>query len=430
MIKKRELKINIQTIFLAVLVFCGLLTIYLPSISTPIGELYPYRILLPSYFVFLVFFLKRKLKGRHAQFTILCFLSLVLYGLISAIWAVSPMAVLQSVMNYAMSLLLIATICIVCKNKPKMEKLVVILWVALVFLAFLGIVESSVNRFLVFTGDRPEWNLTFFGTIRPLLFFHNENDYTLLLMLFLPLFIAYASKRGFVARTCAFLTTILFVFVNILTTARTTFILIPLYFYLWLFFTKKIRLFLVLTLIIVIVGAIFAGDIISYLGLGYGNADNNARVAIWLNGLRSFRQTHGFGVGAGNSSIPIPGVEYIGVMSVPHFWFLEVLIEFGVVIFTIIMLWYLVTIYRLVKIKNKDPYRVAFVITMILMPMWSMLPGSIAPTPFVWFFFAMATAYTNILIQQRQVGLFQVFVLANVSTKIVEPNTCIGISKK
>jgi len=402
MIKKTIKKINfIESFIWLVLIVSAFTTSYLPIFQTPIGLMYLYRLALPLALVY--YLIKAKaLKGYAIKITLICFLALLGYGALSIIWAREPMQAVRTLLNYVYSIMAILVLCLACKNRKSLERIILVLWVVLVAIAIMGLYES-LNGHLFQTIEEDVWVSSVFGMYPPILFFTNQNDFALLLVLFLPLIIAYASKRKIVFKIFALITTVLLVANIIFSNSRLALILLALYVYLWLWFKAK-KMAIVLGLIGIVIAIINIGSIITFLGLGpYGDIVQNYRLVIWLNGLIALVNSFGFGVGAGN---------YTAVTGyAPHFWLIELLVEYGIIIFVIIMLWWVYSIKRLYANKSKDSYKTAFLMGLITMPLWSMMAAIMSATPFVWIYFGLMIAFVSLPIKKT-------FVLKQTKIKI------------
>ena len=104
---------------------------------------------------------------------------------------------------------------------------------------------------------------------------------------------------------------------------------------------------------------------------------SEARWEIWGDALKSARHFSFLGVGIGNSYIKIPGIEYAATVVNPHFWFLEIFVEFGFIVFGFVLVWYIYIIKQTSKLMHryKNSYRLKsimiFLISFVLMSMMS-----------------------------------------------------------
>ena len=113
-----------------------------------------------------------------------------------------------------------------------------------------------------------------------------------------------------------------------------------------------------------------------------------------IDGLNIAKNNIILGVGPGNSEYHMPNIGD----KVHNYW-LEMLINYGIIIFIILVYYYINTIFKLIKMKKSRLYNVIWPI------LWSIIifiPASLAPStiftlPILWFLFGLIISARNII---------------------------------
>lgn len=118
------------------------------------------------------------------------------------------------------------------------------------------------------------------------------------------------------------------------------------------------------------------------------------RKQLTIDGLNIAKNNIILGVGPGNSEYHMPNIGD----KVHNYW-LEMLINYGIIIFIILVYYYINTIFKLIKMKKSRLYNVIWPI------LWSIIifiPASLAPStiftlPILWFLFGLIISARNII---------------------------------
>lgn len=133
---------------------------------------------------------------------------------------------------------------------------------------------------------------------------------------------------------------------------------------------------------------------------------NNARIIIWQNIFKNAKAYFLMGTGPANSYLPVYGLVYKnGLLTNPHFWFLEILAEFGVFGFGALIVWYFLignraflNFRRFKREKNASNMRLnrcALKFLIYFIPM-SVMSSSVSSMMAFWLLFAFTVVSVNL----------------------------------
>jgi teichuronic acid biosynthesis protein TuaE len=197
----------------------------------------------------------------------------------------------------------------------------------------LGLYECN-NGIWIFRPDAPtKWNFNALGTVQPVTIFYNPNNFCMFIVMTLPVF--FILTRNILSRI-AYLSFVLMMI--LLTDCRTGIVAVIVILIIDIY--HRIN-FLVIRILLVVSGLIIGiCNILLGKKLIFGS-----RISIWLNTITNCFDTKLLGVGVGNGSvynlnhmhynaISAVGGNYIGA---PHNYFLELLLEVGILGIIILM---------------------------------------------------------------------------------------------
>ena len=124
-----------------------------------------------------------------------------------------------------------------------------------------------------------------------------------------------------------------------------------------------------------------------------GFMDNSSRTNIWTVALRTFENTMGFGTGIGGiiSSMSM----FTSGITVPHNLFIEVLLEFGIIVFAFFMSFILKLYYSTYRLKERK-IKTMLYIALIPFPIISIIDSRYLLNYWVFAFFASLVVFLNI----------------------------------
>ena len=234
--------------------------------------------------------------------------------------------------------------------------------VALVIHLAMGIYEVTYHRYLFQVG---EFSRRYYGTTAISIFF-NPNDYVTFVVTVFPFVIyQWSNSKVKILKAVYLLIAAVSIYLIIKSESRGAFFsLILLGISLLILQFRKSRMnkvvFTAVTLsVLLLVGAVtplrdrliqvFAFNKVDINGM------DTSRVNLIKNGFYFLKQTHGFGVGAGNLVMWLTerSIYRIGRLGFMHNWYMEVLVTFGVSFFALYVCWHLKIIFRLIKMYDR-----------------------------------------------------------------------------
>ena len=205
--------------------------------------------------------------------------------------------------------------------------------------------------------------------------FNNYNSYVTFLCFSFPwlFYIILDSERGIVEKTLSIAALIVLSIIIIINASRGGLLAILVMLSCYVLMSRKSRMKTMLLFSIILVTV--------YLLLSYGEAitavmasrasggglfEDEARSVIWLNALKTFADTWGFGVGIGGIHEGMAKFAQGGI-TVTHNMILEILVQYGIVITIVVILFLWRMFKRTFKITDKTR-KVVLVMTFFAMP--------------------------------------------------------------
>lgn len=219
-------------------------------------------------------------------------------------------------------------------------------------------------------------------------FFMNYNSYVTFLCTGLPfVFYKLMNTRGFnlknLPQIIALVSAAVFILYN---ASRGGALALAIMFLGYVIATRKAGTGKLSFIMIVTVGAVifmkFGSDMLAGITSrlsAEGTFTEDSRWIIWLNALRVFADTLGLGTGVGGIMTSMTSVS--NDILITHNFLLEVLVEFGLLIFV----YFIILLFRLVKTTIKMPSSLAknvLVIALLAFPFYSIVDSSYCESPF------------------------------------------------
>jgi teichuronic acid biosynthesis protein TuaE len=254
----------------------------------------------------------------------------------------------------------------------------------------------------------------------PTAVFYNTNDFAAFLSLcvpFLIVWIKYNQRLRDRVLGVGLLLASLFVLLH--TESRSSYLAISLGLIFWVVVLLKTRgkIVVAVTAILMIVALLIAEPsqvtrlynsvVGQFGGLGLANASVAVRWLLILNALRSVVITFGFGLGAGNVEIYLKNyarynLYYTGGVTNLHNWWLEILADYGILIFIGIILFYLRIILNLYKVFRETEIKEQRMLAEALLPglvgfsIAAVSTSSLFGVNQMWMYFGFALAVINL----------------------------------
>ena len=122
-----------------------------------------------------------------------------------------------------------------------------------------------------------------------------------------------------------------------------------------------------------------------------------ARLNLIKNGLYFLKQTHGFGVGAGNlyNWLAERSIYHIGDLLFIHNWYVEILVTFGVVFFILYVIFHGKILYKLYSQKYRtSSLKTTFFLSFVCFSIVSISSSSNVYSEWVWMYLVTVSLYT------------------------------------
>ena len=401
------------------------------SVNLGLFTLFPYRFFLLS--LVFVFFLKTLLVQKivlnysHIKIYIYFLFFWLLYSIISMTWAASKGDAIRDITFLLMSFLLIFFSIYYFLEKNDFINLYNIWLVVLCVLILVGFWERMTGSHLsvskLFSETRPWVRYNPTGT------FHNTNDYATYIALSIPFVLAvfrYIRKK-YIRIFC--IVVFFASFYLIVQTGSRANIIAVLFEFLFIFIfliniNKKIKFLISFLILIIIFSVMFPmgnvyqlytdtvtelNSLVHQLKLMEGSM--GVRVNLIKNGLYFLYSTAGFGVGAGNAEYYMEHFSQYntgGILN-PHNWWLEILVNYGVIIFFGYISFYIGIIMNLLKIFQKNILKIekmiceALLVSMVGFFVASMSSSSILAFKPQWLLFAFALSFINYFHRKKEI---------------------------
>ena len=366
-------KLNVELKIFYLMIFLSFLGSSISFVNIAGISLIPYRILLILLIVFFIY---------ERYFSLSIYLKVKEYFLFFIIWIVYSLLFLNLSIDQVngiryISYLFIYFLLLICfvnyiKNIQQIKTVFNIWILFLVITIVVAIWEINTGQHL--SVSRYNKSPELIDNI-PTTFYTNPNDYATFLSIsfpFLLFFIGYSKK--IYLKLFFLLISFIIAFLILFTGSRANIISISIAFILYFILSNRkfrIKTFIVLAFIMLI-SAIYFQDIfnnmyvmlntnlVSLFNPAERSADgsNIIRMNLIYNSIDFLSQTYGFGVGAGNAEAWMGKYAIYDTRGItnPHNWWIEILVDYGLLIFVFYIIIYMRLVYQLfvVFLRSKD----------------------------------------------------------------------------
>lgn len=338
------------------------------SIDIGIAQLTIFRI-------FLVFNIKlvfNYFKNKNKYQTTLLLQIWILYSLVSILWVNNYYLWFKSVFFLITGLLACIEIIEYLKKEKNLK--ILINWII-----FIAIIFEMVGLYEYFTGNyiftkNKSWldALEIYKFRSPIFVSGNPNDYALVISFFLfVILIKYKESIKYHKKTFYLIMILISLFLIVVSTSRAVIIavFVSLLFY---FYMNRKRNSLIRNIIfiitIIIISIILINILIKYglieFNINSGGSDS-IRLNLIKNGLYFLKNTAFIGVGSGNvehwmSKYP---KYFVGKTTNLHNWWIEVLVDYGIIIF-VLYISYLVKIFNRLSLNDRNKRFKNYIVSM------------------------------------------------------------------
>ena len=404
---------SIEKVCCYLVVLTGFFGVALLPIDIGLFTLFPYRILLVFLWILLgikvlnqggkIFLVQRQIQW-YLSFLFFWFT----YAVISLAWAPSKSMAFRYLIFLFMGISVIFFSTYYFRRKADLQK-IYLFWIgAFIILLLLGFWEHLTGCHLVVSKLYGETHLMV--KFIPTGVFNNQNDYATFLTLSIPFgigIIRYGHKKYL---RFFGLCSVLGAFYLIVVTGSRANIIAVLFELIFIFMfllnlRRKFKLVITVAICVILLFAFLPNpiqgffsqiggelnSIVTQTKLATGSMDT--RINLAQNGLSLLYSTAGFGVGAGNAEYYLP--------TNPHNWWLEILIDYGILVFVGYIIFYIGIIQNLWKIyRKKQTVEEKMICEALLVSLVGFFFASISSSSIMafkpqWSLFAFALTYLN-----------------------------------
>lgn len=396
------------------------------AIPTPFAQLTIYRVASLSIPVLIGYFMIQKnphvkiKKDSYATFSVAVYIIWWLWSIISFLWIKDLRLWLQAVFLLTLGISSVIGLYLWVKNKGQWLHLIKTTWFMMSLLVVLGYYEITTNHYIFADLTKLDRYSTFVSdpmTRMPITHFENQNDLATMLLAYVAvgLILFYVTSNAFKKMLYIF-SILLGSYLIYRSGSRMILLCLILYAVCFIVlkfkwdFDKKYYLYgISLFLILVILAVVYVPpvqnmiDALIYTGSSDIVNGDTGRVNLIRNGIIFLAATFGFGVGAGNIEAWMSNYRFLPTQNIinMHHWWAEILVGYGVIVFILYTLSYLLLIYRLFQIRkaqtkmmrNVSNQLIAFLVVYSLA---SITSASNMLIEWHWVFFGLIISYIKI----------------------------------
>lgn len=353
-------------------------------------------------FVFLTAFMmiqKGNIKvTKIAKVTFSIFLVMLFYGSLSLYWSLDQSLGLRKLMHLFIGILFLFEFCIIVNRFEKLIKSIHIFSFNYYLVLIISLIESFTGKYVYATHEIQTYHLNSLNLHYPLVMFNNTNDFAVFLLLFIPVILYHTMllRKFKIIVTISVYLLIAFVIFNTesrMASALVVLVGISVLFYGILYYLKnsRIKVFFCLIIFSFIISFLLIES--NFINSVADTILNDSRIILYENAFNSLKDTFTIGVGIGS-------LYHITSINL-HNYILEILIEFGILIFILHLVWFLYLFYSISKIRSNVFSEYLFAnlqkLYIIFIPLWGGISSSITSKSLIWVFYAFLIVFVNIL---------------------------------
>ncbi|WP_415840049.1 O-antigen ligase family protein, partial [Paenibacillus endophyticus] len=321
---------------------------YFGSISSFIGEVYPFQIFVVINFCMII--LKKEIKvNKIIAITLLLFIFILIYGFTSLYWVDDQSVSVKKAAHYLIGILFLIQFTIIVNRYSKLRQSIHVFSVNFYLVMLISILEIISGNYHHATHFIQTNNVNSFGYHFPLVMFNNTNDLAVFLFLFFPIALYNLLDLKKFKKTTVFTVYLITTFIIYNTESRLGIFLIILYGVLFLLYSmlyhvknRNLKLFfLLISTSSVAIFLIFESTFINNI---FDAIKYDPRITLFNMALDSFSKTFTLGFGIG-------GLYNITSINI-HNYILEIFFEFGLLVFALYFSWLVYIYTKLNKVKS------------------------------------------------------------------------------
>lgn len=412
--------------FLMILVASVFIGTEILAISTPFAQLTIYRVFALSVPLLTGYFMIQKnsrvelKKNSYATFAVAVFLFWWLWSIISFLWIKDLRLWLQAVFLLTLGISSILGLYFWIENLKHWKRLIQIAWFMMTLLVGLGYYEITTNHYIFADLGKLDRYNTFVSepmTRMPITHFENQNDFATMLLAYIAIGLILYYITPHAVKKIGYLISV-FLGSYLIYRSGSRMILLCLILYAVCFIALKFKWDLpkkyygrVLTLFLILGILALAYvpavqnmvDTLIYTGTSDIVNGDTGRVNLLRNGMIFLAATFGFGVGAGNIEAWMENYRFLPTQNIinMHHWWAEILVAYGVIVFILYTLAYILLIYRLFQIRKQQTKRIKqvsnqLITFLIVYSLASITSASNMLIEWHWVFFGLIIAYIKV----------------------------------
>lgn len=345
--------------------------------------------------------LKANKKNKYIQTIIYFFSFWFIYSVISFLWTPNIPQALKEISYYPVHMLLFVELCVFSRYAINTIQSICIGWLLFViFTGIVGIWEITTDQHLpmssfkegLYLYDRGEAIIHHFASVT----FQNYNSYVVLLVASLPFIINLLVNDKTKYRNLAFATLLIIVYILAINASRGGLLSLIISIITFVFYsiisknTKNLWNLLIITICAIGLFLKYSNILMQNILIRsqYGDLyQDNARSSLIADGIHVvFNEYIGLGSGIGGGFTAMEAYRHNG-LSATHNLFLEIFVNFGLLITTAILIY----IFRMLRtgllIKDKKRKLSVWIFFLTLIP-FSIIDSGYLLTPQIWLYFA------------------------------------------
>lgn len=404
-------------------VFIGTETLAIP---TPFAQLTIYRVFALSIPLLIGYFIVQKnprvklKKNSYATFAVAVFIFWWLWSVVSFLWIEDTRLWLQAVFLLTLGISSVIGLYLWTHDFQHWKRLIQIAWFMMTLLVGLGYYEITTNHYIFADLGKLDKYNTFVSdpmTRMPITHFENQNDFATMLLAYIAVGLILYYLTPHAVKKLGYLVSV-FLGSYLIYRSGSRLVLLCLILYAGCFITLRFKwdiqkkyygmalaLFSILGILAIAYVPAIQNMVDTFIYTGSSDivTGDTGRVNLVRNGMIFLAATFGLGVGAGNVEAWMANYRFLPTQNIinMHHWWAEILVAYGVIVFILYTLAYILLIYRLFQIRKQQGKRMKqvsnqLIAFLIVYSLASITSASNMLIEWHWVFFGIIIAYIKI----------------------------------
>lgn len=362
-------------------------------------------------------------NNRKSSYSIRFMLIWITYSIFSIAWVKDDMSWFKAVYFIGIGVICVLLFKSVFKTAGDIVNAFRVMPLMLLVHNAFGLLEVFTGNYLFYRGD---YFAEYSQHRNPVTMFSNTNDFaTLMAMSIFILYICFANSKNIIERLLYVFIAVSSFFLLLMTLSRANILGVVLAITAFIFLSvkssKNRKKFTALSIIVFclvtitpqfyeIVGKV-TNEILNFNFSTTGGSEF-IRVNLILNGFKFLSDSFGFGTGAGNIEYWMANYGVFNTYGITnmHNWWMEILTGYGVIVFTLYIVFFFKLIRDVLYIHKKSVYKneraiaIGIFCCIITFTISSVGSSSIIPAEWLWVFWAIAIAFQGIFVKNKKSG--------------------------